>query len=262
MSRSSESTVSTLDRGLRVLHALERYPRGARLTDVAHDTGLPPATATRLLSTLEASHFVSRDEAKRYHLGSALLRLGRAYRHESALETVVMPRLRQLARDTSDAASLYVLESPTIRVCAFRVDSTLPLREVVGVGDRLPAHRGAAGHVLRTFGRADPGPASREPPEFAEIRTRGYAVSIGERVPELASVAAPVFGQPRIDVGASATTDVTLVGAVTLSGLVTRFEGVALRQRIDLVLSVARDLTDALCAGPARHPLLEPVRPR
>lgn len=224
--------IAAVDRACRVLQALERASDGTRLTDLARDTGLALATLSRLLASLEHAGLARRGPDKRYALGPALLRLGNAYRRSLRIEPLVTPLLEELAAATDDAASFSVRDGAH-RLCLFRVDSTLPLRESVAAGDRLPLGVGAPSRVLRAFTEADP--------RDDDVRARGWAVSLGERVPELAAVAAPVFG---VTDGA----DAGLLGALSLSGLRSRFDGADLERRRALVVAAAQRLSAALGA--------------
>ena len=233
--------IAAVDRAWLVLQALEHADDGARLTDLADETGLALASLSRLLASLEHAGLARRRADRRFTLGPALLRLGMAYRRSLRLEPLVAPLLAELGAATEDAASFSVRDGDH-RLCLFRVDSTLPLRESVAPGDRLPLTAGAAGRVLRAFSEADP--------DDEATRSRGWAVSLGERVPELAAVAAPVFGL--IDAArpgdASMPPGVATVGALSLSGLRSRFAGGGLRRRRDLVLAAAQRLSASLGA--------------
>jgi DNA-binding IclR family transcriptional regulator len=66
-------------------------------------------------------------------------------------------------------------------------------------------------------------------------------VSLGERVPELAAVAAPVFG-------VTDDADAGLLGVLSLSGLRSRFDGADLERRRELVVAAAHRLSASLGA--------------
>lgn len=70
----------------------------------------------------------------------------------------------------------------------------------------MPLERGASGKVLLAYSDDDFGAS-------VTIKKNGFALSLGERDPEVAAISVPVFaGSGR------------LVGALAISGLITRFE--------------------------------------
>ena len=54
----------SLTRAIALLRAMEHFPRGVTTAELARVTELAPATAGRLLATLEDSGFVERDDAR------------------------------------------------------------------------------------------------------------------------------------------------------------------------------------------------------
>ncbi len=84
------------------------------------------------------------------------------------------------------------------------------LRDSVAVGALLPLSAGSGGKVLLAWsaGAAEL-PASQQA-ELAAVRSRGWAASVAEREPGVASVSAPVLR------------DGVLLGAVCVSGPVSR----------------------------------------
>lgn len=77
----------------------------ARLTDVALDTGLPKATARRLLGQLLEVDAVHR-EGDHYRLGAGMLRLGEQVTPHERLRQAAEQPLRELAAHTGMAAGL------------------------------------------------------------------------------------------------------------------------------------------------------------
>jgi DNA-binding IclR family transcriptional regulator len=91
-------------------------------------------------------------------------------------------------------------------VCLFRRNSPQSARHHLDEGAELPLSAGASAHVLVAF-------SDGKGPKAKAVRQRGYCVSVGERDPQLAAVAVPVFdlaGQFR--------------GALAISGLTGRFK--------------------------------------
>jgi DNA-binding IclR family transcriptional regulator len=86
----------------------------------------------------------------------------------------------------------------------------------------LPLNAGASAHVLLAFSNA-------KGPKAKAVRQRGYDISLGERDPQVAAVAVPVFdlaGEFR--------------GALAISGLIGRFKEKA-RQAALAQLSASAD---------------------
>ena len=78
-------------------------------------------------------------------------------------------------------------------------------------------------------------------PLYDEVRKRGYAMSFGERDPETAAVAAPVFGP-----------EGRLLGAMGITGPITRFQRSDLQSLAHTVLEAARRLSREL-GGPEKN---------
>ena len=85
-------------------------------------------------------------------------------------------------------------------------------------GDRLPMNKGAAGLVLLAW--------SGETGElFERIRHDGFALSLGDRDPDAAAISAPLFDAHD-----------KLLGALTISGLRSRFTSEAIQRFRDVLL--------------------------
>lgn len=196
--------VATLDRALSILAAFTPTQSSLELADLAARTRIGKSTLLRMLASLLHAHLVVRDDQGRYALGVAVERLQRVRAATFALDVAVLPALQNLAQATGESASYWVRHGDA-RLCLFRVDSIHPVREHQRVGDVLPLSRGAPSRVLLAFSGARGAAAVR-------IRREGYAALVGDRVAEIAGIAAPVFGM-----------DYTLQGAISLSMPATRF---------------------------------------
>lgn len=181
---STLSGIGVLDKAVRVLDALEQEPMG--LQDLTAVTGLPRATVHRLAAALEVHGFVVRDERGRFAPGARVA--------ARSLAVAARPALERLRDATGESAQLFVPREG-LRVCVVSLESPHGLRTIVPVGAALPMDRGSAAKVLA--GGAD---------------KRGWAESVEEREPGVASVSAPVRS-PR---------DGRLVAAVSVSGPIGR----------------------------------------
>ena len=181
-----DSGIGVLDKAVGVLHAVAESSCG--LAQLCERTGLPRATAHRLATGLEIHRLLSRDAGGRWALGPALAELSaRVDDPLLAASATVLARLREI---TGESVQIYRREGAE-RVCIAALEPPAGLRDTVPVGARLPMTAGSGAKVLLAYG--DPvTPASFTERTLAEVRRRGWAQSVAEREPGVASVSAPV----------------------------------------------------------------------
>ena len=187
-----DSGIGVLDKAVGVLHVVAESP--CALTELCDRTGLPRATAHRLAVGLEVHRLLARDAEGRWRLGPALTELA-AHVIDPLLAAgaAVLPRLREI---TGESVQLYRRDGTT-RVCVVALEPPAGLRDTVPVGTRLPMTAGSGAKVLLAFGDAATARAVLPDAAFtdrtlAEVRRRGWAQSVAEREPGVASVSAPV----------------------------------------------------------------------
>lgn len=212
-----------VDRALFVLRAFRQGDTALTLGELAARSGLYKSTLLRLLASLEHARLMARQADGRYRLGPEIARLHAVYAASFSLEAAVMPVLRTLVSQTRESAAFHV-EQGEHRLCLYRVDSPQPVRDHIRAGELLPRDRGAGGRVLRAF-------AGARGDLYETIRREGVAALVGDRIPDIAGISAPVFGAAG-----------ELVGAVTLTCPSSRFDT---SFRIQ-VLEAARTLTETL----------------
>jgi len=187
------SGVGVLDKAVAILTALEAGP--ATLASLVASTGLPRPTAHRLAVALERHRLVSRDGDGRFVLGPRCAELAAAA-GEDRLIGVALPILAKLRDTTGESAQLYRRDGDA-RVCIAAAEIPYGLRNTVPVGARLPLTAGSAAQVLLAWE-----PAQRiqrflvgaafTAQTLARVRRQGWAASVAERQPGVASVSAPV----------------------------------------------------------------------
>jgi DNA-binding IclR family transcriptional regulator len=190
----SLSGVGVVDKSVAILAALaERGPLS--LAGLVTATGISRPTAHRLAAALEAHRLARRDEAGRWALGIRLAAWGAAAAGAGLVEAS-RPALERLRDATGESAQLFVREGDR-RVCVASFDRWQSgLRNTVPVGAALPLDRGSGGKVLLAWA-ADAGRFGDVPAEdLAAIRAQGWAASVGEREPGVASVSAPILDGP------------------------------------------------------------------
>lgn len=225
----SKAGVDAVARALAILKAFGPERREMTLTELAAATDLYKSTVLRLAGTLEQGNFLVRGEDRLYRPGPELWRLGAIYRRGLDLGEYVRPALRRLVEATQESASFYVRDGDE-RICLYRQNSPRAVRHHLEEGERLPLDRGAAGRVLRAYTapRWSPG---------EQIRDDGHCVSLGERDPDVAAASVPVIDSAG-----------RLHGALSVSGLRSRFGDKAQREAIKAMKSEAERLSTALPA--------------
>jgi DNA-binding IclR family transcriptional regulator len=226
------SGVGVLDKAVLILAFLST-DGPATLSEVVEGTGLPRATAYRLLSALEAHHLVVRVEG-RYSLGSRLLGWGNRVVAGAGLVEAARPVLAALRDSTDESTQLYVREG-NARVCVASVERATGLRDTVPVGAVLPLELGSGGKVLLAWAEDEERSSGIEAAELDAVRSRGWAESVAEREAGVASVSAPVF-----DIAGD------VCAAVSVSGPIARLghsPGVRLAER---VVAAAQEIEGAL----------------
>lgn len=175
-----------------VLHAVAKEPCG--LAELCSRTGLPRATAHRLAVGLEVHRLLRRGSDGRWRPGAALAELAGGVADplvEAAAS--VLPKLRDI---TGESVQLYRRDGMH-RICVSAAEPPSGLRDTVPVGAQLPMTAGSGAKVLAAWADATIQRSLLTDAVFGErslleVRRRGWAQSVAEREPGVASVSAPV----------------------------------------------------------------------
>lgn len=229
---SDDGGVAAVDRALTILDALT--DEKTTLAELSKRTDLYKSTLLRLIKSLERFGYVLRDADGCYRLGSKVLYLGSLYQKHFRTSELVPPVLRKLVTELQEGASFYVADAD-YRVVLHRVEATRSVRDSVHEGDRFALTSGASGHVLRAFN-------GTRGERFDTIRHQMFAASFGERDPETAAYAAPVFGHGN-----------RLVGAISVSGPRYRIEALGDAKILPALFKSAQELT-AMFGGDVNDP--------
>jgi DNA-binding IclR family transcriptional regulator len=199
-----------LDKAVAILRAVAAEP--ATLAELVERTGLPRATAHRLAVALEGHRLVRRTPAGTWAPGPALAELGRAGTDLAELAGRHLVTLR----DASGESAQFYVRDGAVRVCIAAAERSHGLRDTVPVGARLPMTAGSAAHALLAFAPAEEvtpllPQASFTARTLLDVRRRGWAHSVAEREPGVATLSPPV----RDGSGG-------VLGAVSISGPVER----------------------------------------
>jgi DNA-binding IclR family transcriptional regulator len=214
MRRVSEGTRqrNPVTRAFRILGWMAGAPGEAwPLGEVAAGVGMHPATVHRVLGQLVDDGLARQDASGAYGLGLEFLRLAWLVSGRESLRDVAEPELRALTADTGETSWLGLYE-PSRREMLFAasVESPQPIRQVRPVNEWRPVHGGASGRALLAFlpdaerEAVLAGPLDAVTPntvtdadalrrQLDEVRSRGYAVTRGERVLGGVGIAAPIL---------------------------------------------------------------------
>ncbi|ROO86714.1 IclR family transcriptional regulator [Actinocorallia herbida] len=240
-----------VQRSAALLRELSRHTaEGATTTVVARETGLPRATAHRLLESLAAEGLVDRDaRTGHWHLGPETYVLGMAAASRYGITREARRSVLRLAKETGESAFFSVRRGDET-VVLLREDGDFPIRSyVLYEGARFPLGVVSAGLALLAYlpdreiddylARADlavrwgPGhaePAVRE--RLAATREHGWSVNPGLVVEGSWGMAAAVFS-------AAGTPEY----ALTITGIEPRFRPDRLPSLGRLLLEESHRLT-------------------
>ncbi|OWT53741.1 IclR family transcriptional regulator [Candidimonas nitroreducens] len=222
---TSTDGVAAVDRALAIVDAVANRSEPITLADLSRATGFYKSTLLRLIVSLEKAALVVRRTDGRYTLGPYAHRLGCAYEATYQITETILPLLQELVDNGSESASFHVYHDVGLRQCLLRVDSHHSTLDRIRVGDLLPLSRGAAGRLISNY------VVKRQ----LEGEDGLLVISMGERDPNCAAVAAPVFGP-----------DGGLHGAISLSGPKERFTPQAIKKMSHLVQDAAQSATRSL----------------
>ncbi|TDE41958.1 IclR family transcriptional regulator [Nonomuraea mesophila] len=242
-------SVQSVERALDVLEALAEHGGEAGLSEIAARTGLPYATIHRLLRTLLARGYVRQESDRRYALGGGLVRLGGIA--ESMVGEWAQPYLAKMVELSGETANLAVLEGDFI-VYVAQAPSPRRLRMFAEVGRRVLPHSTAVGKVLLAGRPASEAVAvfertgmPRRTPntiielgamlaELERIRSRGYAMDLGEEELGVHCLAVPVWDGDRV------------VAAMSVSGPAERIDGLDRDELAEGMRKIALDFGNEL----------------
>ena len=253
---SSEGTVQSIDRAIRLLRAMAAHTDGAMLSALARETSLGKGTVHRLLNALIDAGLVFQDpETKRYRLGVGLALLGHAA-HRQDFAALAKPFLLRLAEDTQDTIYASVREGPAA-VCVAKEIGAFPIRTLsldvghlrpLGVGSGslalfafLPDHEIAATIERNAAWLARYRGHSRKEllAKVQDTRRRGFSFVEGKIVPGMNAMGVPIRGS-----------DGRPVAALSLAAITDRVSGSRVGELARMLAREAAELAKAMLLTP------------
>jgi DNA-binding IclR family transcriptional regulator len=228
------SGVGVLDKAVKILGVLESGPHS--LSELVAATKIARPTAHRLAVALEHHRLVARDLNGRFILGPRAGELA-ASAGEDRLLAAAAPALTALRDATGESAQLYRRQGD-MRICVAAAERLSGLRDSVPVGAALTMNAGSAAQILLAWEDADKLHRALSNARFnaaalSAVRRRGWAQSVGEREPGVASVSAPVRGPNN-----------RVIAAVSISGPIERLGRQPGRVHAAAVVATAAKLSE------------------
>lgn len=247
----ARGTVRSVSRAVAVLRAFRQDQPSLGLAEIAASAQLDRATTRRMLLTLMGEGLVRQDAvSQRYALTLRVLELAAAV-STGSLREEARPAMLRLARETGATVFLSVADTPGA-LCLERIDGHDPVQvKWWAVGSHMPWNCGAgprlllahmpAAEALAALRHAVTLTAHSETDfqallsHLAEVRRRGFEVTVDDVTVGLSAVAVPV-GTPTDPVAALS------IGGLTDSLL----DGKGAPRHIAALLEAARDINTHL----------------
>lgn len=203
-------TITSLQRGLKILDLFAKAEKGLTATELAKRSNLPISTLHRFLVNLESSGFLTYSGAGTYHLGIACFSLGQAALSQFDIRRVSLPYLQKLNQQTRETVHLTVRHGLSV-VYVEKLDSPEPLRIHSRIGASVPLYCTAVGKVLLAYmpiaereallpqievRRVTPntvGNLQELQTQLQTVRRAGYACDLEEHELHIRCIAAPIW---------------------------------------------------------------------
>lgn len=187
----NSSGVGVIDKVVAILTALALEPRS--LPDLASTTSIPRPTAHRLAVALEFHGLVGRSDTGQFILGNQI----RAWANPHLTWEAAADMVARELRDATGVSAQVYRRAGEQRLCIAAAEPLRGLRDTVPVGALLTMKAGSAAQVLAAWTPDDERATLLNGAAFTEailatVRKRGWALSVAQREPGVASAAAPV----------------------------------------------------------------------
>ncbi|MFQ5858531.1 MAG: IclR family transcriptional regulator [Anaerolineae bacterium] len=240
--------MKSIRRALRILASFNITLVEIGVTEASELLGCSKSTAHRTLSVLEEEGFVRQDlTTRKYVLGPKVLELAAVLSETTDVRLKSLPHMESLRQATNETVTLgLVVDNSLVFIEELVSSQSLRYSHSHEMGRPLELYAGAAGktlfahlpqseidYILNEAKLVPIGPSTIVDPkqlreELARIRERGFGISVEERVPGAAGIAAPV----RNHTG-------NVIACVGLFGPKLRFEQTGFDRLAELVVATA-----------------------
>jgi DNA-binding IclR family transcriptional regulator len=215
MPRTSHAAGKSVgQRLIAILGLFEKSMQPLTLNQISEQTGLPVATAHRLVNELVTGGLLTRGSDRRFRVGTRLWLIANHAPVSDQLRESALPTLARLYEETGENVTLAIMD----RNQALYVDRIFGAKSVPTlskVGGHLPLHTTGVGKVLLAYQPSNkidellsrkleaPTKKSITDPmqlrqDLEQIKARGYSIAIEEMTLGSASIAVPVRVNNRV----------------------------------------------------------------
>lgn len=255
--RREGAPIQAVGRTLDALELLATRVDGVSVLELAEALSVEKSIASRLLSSLLARGYVTRDSANdTYRLSLRLLGVASRYADQIGFPGVCQPTLLALSQETRELVQLSVVDGDAL-VLSAHAQARQQLAILPALGRNVNLHASASGkawlaslpekeaaeialrHGLRERTDATITDLSALLAELAKARSDGYATAFGEFIDDVNSVAFPI-GSERIG---------KAIATVAVSAPASRLPASRIEEVVPLVRQAAADLEEVWPLG-------------
>ncbi|PEC50929.1 IclR family transcriptional regulator [Bacillus sp. AFS077874] len=236
---------TTVQRAIKIINYLNEAPGPQGIKTISENLNISPPITHRILATLKMEGLVFQEiNSKKYSLGTVFIDYANKIITDISLINLIDPHLINLRDETKETVGLYMLTG-MVRMCVVEHESKQEISRRAGVGNRIPLQLGSSGRVILAFLSEDlQGQVLNVLPEEERnllrpkldtiVDTR-FSINEEELTKNVAALSAPVFGAKG-----------KVIGAISISGPVFRWNKETMEQYIPLLLKTAEEISKSL----------------
>ncbi|MCG8334657.1 MAG: IclR family transcriptional regulator [Proteobacteria bacterium] len=211
--QSERNKLNSIEKALSILKVFDSNRPYWGVREISSHLGFSPSTVQRLLQTLKDYSYVEQNpETRQYRLGNIYFQFIFTLQNASPLTETAQLFMRQLLSKTQETVHLNVIDG-TERLCIDSIESSQSLKASMPIGSRSPLYAGASSKCLLAYSESDfvkqylkttkikaitantIVDKHRLLEDLEQIKSQGFAESLGERNPGLGSFSSAILGR-------------------------------------------------------------------
>jgi len=203
-SKKNTIGVEAVNKALEILNCFTEKNETLTVTKIAEITGDHKSRISRISKSLENFGYLRKIKSGKFKIGHTIPRLYEIYESSFNLKNSIKAELDHISSKSKETASFFVKQND-VRVCIQSSSPNKSIRHQEEIGGKKPLNKGSSGHILSAYN-------DLEIKNKDKVLKNGYAMTFGERDPEMASVSVPIFKKKN-----------ELLGALTIAGHISNF---------------------------------------